>query len=61
MESKISVAFASIDKEYGLTIPQPIEKEGIRNFITWGEGNTYPEYFFDFPPLMKGAAFGNHF
>lgn len=46
MENKISVAFASIDKEYGLTIPQPIEKEGIKNFITWGEGNTYPEYLY---------------
>lgn len=46
MENKISVAFASIDKEYGISIPEPIEGEGLKNYVTWGKDNFYPQYLY---------------
>ena len=46
MENKISVAFASIDKTIEQLIPTPTEGEGVRNYITWGRDNNYPQYLY---------------
>lgn len=46
MENKIQVAFAAIDKEWETVIPQPIETEGVKKYVTWGEKNQYPEYLY---------------
>ena len=46
MENKVSVAFASIDKVVEELIPSSVESEGIKNYITWGKDNTYPQYLY---------------
>lgn len=44
--NKIQVAFAAIDKEWESVIPQPTETEGVKQYITWGKDNVYPEYLY---------------
>lgn len=44
--NKIQLAFASVDKDYSLTIPTPVEGEGLKNYITWGVDNAYPQYLY---------------
>ena len=43
-ENKIQVAFAAIDKEWDTLIPQNVENDGIKKYVTWGEYNDYPNY-----------------
>lgn len=43
----MAVAFAAIDKDFEISIPQPTETESIgRNYVTWGDSNVYPEYLY---------------
>lgn len=44
--NKISVAFASIDKDFETSIPSNVEGEGLKNYITWGKDNMYPQYLY---------------
>ena len=44
--NKIQVAFASVDKDWGLSIPAPVEGEGLKNYVTWGTDNAYPQYLY---------------
>lgn len=43
-ENKIQVAFAAIDKEWETLIPQNVENDGLKKYVTWGEYNDYPNY-----------------
>lgn len=44
MENKIQMAFAATDKEWESLIPQLTEKEGVKEFVLYGEDNRYPDY-----------------
>lgn len=44
--NKVSVAFASTDKVVDRLIPKAIEGENIKNYITWGADNAYPQYLY---------------
>ena len=44
--NKIQLAFASVEKSVEQLIPTPIEGEGIKNYITWGKDNMYPQYLY---------------
>lgn len=47
MENKmIPMAFAAIDKEWDELIPQAIEIENVKDYVTWGKDNQYPEYLY---------------
>lgn len=43
-ENKIQVAFAAIDKEWETLIPQNVENDSLKKYVTWGEYNDYPNY-----------------
>lgn len=43
-ENKIQIAFAAIDKEWETLIPQNVENDGLKKYVTWGEYNDYPNY-----------------
>lgn len=43
-ENKIQIAFAAIDKEWETLIPQNVENDSLKKYVTWGEYNDYPNY-----------------
>jgi capsid portal protein len=47
MENKISVAFASIEKNIEQLIPLAIENETSKSFVSWGNDNAYPQYLYN--------------
>ena len=48
MENKlIPMAFAAIDKEWDVLIPQSTEFENVKDYVTWGKDNQYPEYLYN--------------
>ena len=44
--NKIQVSFSAINKKYEENIPQFVEKEGIKEYILYGEDNQLPEYLY---------------
>lgn len=47
MENKmIPMGFAAIDKEWDELIPQAVEIENVKDYVTWGKDNQYPEYLY---------------
>lgn len=47
MDNKIQLSFASTDKIWEEAIPQPIENDSRKNYISWGADDMYPNFLYD--------------
>lgn len=46
-EKKIQLSFAAINKVIVDSIPQPVENDGRKNYISWGSDDMYPNFLYD--------------